>query len=285
MNVLEKWVNSFYEGYNDPDGIRKDENTYSYNNKDFYIQTMKILESRNSKFEVKMEANKPGLVMKNVETGKTFCLKSDQFGFSAPSIKLNHAYDVYLLKTENQNLNGAIEKVIAWVKKTREVGGSFFWPMELNDNGNYNLNPRINIERGGTKFKCKGSYIEDRVDLTLLEIKEVYDCGILKDNDAEIPKGNILLSKCFTSTMKEFLSEFDSFKEYVNFFGFNSFVEDKTKVPYNILKTPLAVLDGNIERIGILYNETMEASNYEIIFDNLDSMIKKRQRELGYLAS
>lgn len=48
-------------------------------------------------------------------------------------------------------------------KKDKNSWRILFWPLEYSD-GTYKLNPKYNLERGGTKYKRRGSYIEDRVD-------------------------------------------------------------------------------------------------------------------------
>lgn len=283
MVDLKEWVADFQSGYKDPDVISQGKSNYNYNNKEFYEQNMNAFANRKDHFEINMEVSKPGLVMTSIKTKNTYCLKSDQFGFSAPSDKLNHTYDIYLQKVidERLDLEKAYEKVKCWVKKTRQAGGSFFWPMEP-VNGGYNLNPKINVLRGGTKDH--GSYIKDRVDLTLLEIKAVYDSGILqslkKFSNLKTLENNILASQCLISvTMINFLSDFDSFSDYVDFFGFDLFVGDEN-VPYNILKKKPTVLDEDSKYKGALYNEAMKAGDYETIFDNIVRMIEERRRIL-----
>jgi hypothetical protein len=102
-----------------------------------------------------------------------FFLKSDQLGFSAPDG--NHIYDVYL---ENMATQGCTDKatneIICWILSTRTLGGGFLWPMEKKGDGTWNTNPDINSKRGGSKLR-RESYIEDRVDLTLWEIKHYFD--------------------------------------------------------------------------------------------------------------
>lgn len=129
MNNIENWIKAFYEEYVDPDGIRKSKkDEYTYNNLKFYELYQKVLNKRIDKFEVSFKSNSdtPGLQVKNLETKMTFCLKSDQFGFSAPSVQLNHPYDIYLVNCKNSELEGAIKNVMEWIRKTRIVGGSFF---------------------------------------------------------------------------------------------------------------------------------------------------------------
>lgn len=112
MNIIEDWIKSFCIDYIDPDGIYiNNKNEFKYKNKVYYLRYVEYLKNRSDKFDIKMEDNKPGLLMINKETKKEYYLKSDQFGFSAPSIYLNHPYDIYLKMYSNNNLCVAIEKV------------------------------------------------------------------------------------------------------------------------------------------------------------------------------
>jgi hypothetical protein len=82
------------------------------------------------------------------------------------------------------------------------------------------------------------SYIEDRVDLTLNEIKQFYEVW---NENKELPeeekikkvndRGVLLLrNEAEYETMCKWLSHFHSFEKYVDFFVLNSFViEEKTK--------------------------------------------------------
>lgn len=300
LQELRDWCKKFVsrEKYKDPDSI-----TVGFNYKDqgFYIKYAEILNSRTyfidtekEKFRVRFDetCEEPGLIFEKIIGKKVvskYYLKSDQFGFSRPDEDMKYPYDVYLKKVlENDVKNGenylpkAKENVEKWIKITRQVGGSFFWPMEKLSDGKFELNPTYNLERGGTKFKRKGSYIEDRVDLTLLEVCEIYNSGIL-DIYKKL-KGNVLIKNCSTVTMR-WLSEFESFEKFVDFFALTPFVKkenDKKYVPYNLLSENLEVFDvKNISRSRELFEPTMTIKDYEILFNRIVEKIKERRKELG----
>ena len=285
VNNIETWIKVFYKEYVDPDGISYLKNgNFKYNKPEFYESYQKVLNKRIDKFEVSFEFNSdiPGLQIKNLETNMTFCLKSDQFGFSVPSLQLNHPYDIYLMNCKNSELEGEIKSVMEWIKNTRIIGGSFFWPLEYSD-GMYKLNPKYNLERGGTKYKRRGSYIEDRVDLTLYEIKEIIDSQICQESHEkgieEKLKDNILFTRCFSDTMRNWLGQFKSFKEYVDFFGFAPFVDLESQRPYDIFSKNKEVLGEKIERKRCLY-ENVTNDQYKIIFDNIVDMVVERYKIL-----
>ena len=89
------------------------------------------------------------------------------------------------------------------------------------------------MERGN------GSYIEDRVDLTLLEIKHIYK---FRELENQLIYGKDYLFKRYKNQYADkWFGFFDSFEDYVDFFMFNDFVEDistngkKEYMPINIL--------------------------------------------------
>lgn len=119
MNRIKKWIEEFEKEYIDPDGIKRGKNGYEYNNEAFYNEYKNLLENRNNKFELHFDPrNEPGLIMINKKNKEKFWLKSDQFGFSAPSSKLNHVYDVYLLKVLKLN----DDQKLAEAKKMLGIG-------------------------------------------------------------------------------------------------------------------------------------------------------------------
>jgi hypothetical protein len=153
-----------------------------------------------------------------------FYLKSDQFGFSAPSDKRIHPYDVYLLCVENEKKEEAIENVANWICESRTIGGAFLWPMES----------IYNRKRGGS-IRQKGTnspqyYISDRVDLTLVEMKHIYDGQTLAEGD--------LLYNCYNKEqyMQPWLDHFKDFKTFCKFFCFQDFVYKVDDIPYDITK-------------------------------------------------
>jgi hypothetical protein len=158
-----------------------------------------------------------------------FYLKSDQFGFSAPSGNKNHPYDVYLqrVKKEKKNIKDVIENVANWIYESRTMGGAFLWPMELNKKNKWNTNPSYNYVRG--------NYLSDRVDLTLVEIKHIYD--VKEKEDKEIANGDFLYNR-YKKNMKSWLDHFDNFNTFCEFFCFQDFVYkvDDEHIPYDITK-------------------------------------------------
>ena len=202
-----------------------------------------------------------------------FYLKSDQFGFSAPSDKYNeHPYDTYLRLSEDKE---KFKKVAKWLYFSRGIGGSFLWPMEINKNGKLNKNPRINTDRGGSNpYNKDRSYnnrynrywIEDRVDLTLLEIKRVLDYS----SDEKI-SGSILWNCCLPETnLMKWLKHFGTFERYVKFFCFDSFVNDKN-IPIDITsckEDSILSMDKNLSK-------REEHSIYRLNSKVLDNMFEK----------
>ncbi len=194
----------------------------------------------------------------------------DQFGFSAPCTNLNHIYDRYLILSQKygKNKDEAIEKVINWVIGSRTIGGAFIWPKTMNRRISYNC--------------CRGKfYIEDRVDLTLLEIKHYLE-GTSKKED-------ILPNRIDEIKWLDYFKKLDPsnpFKKYVDTFCFNSFV-DKNYMPYDILKSDFA----DKKKIVIKEDKTLynkENSIYKIeeleiverMLNNVNILIEKRSKQI-----
>lgn len=57
----------------------------------------------------------------------SFYLRSDQFGFSAPSNKKSHPYDMYIGNCNDEARADAVNHVTDWIAMTRTIGGSFLW--------------------------------------------------------------------------------------------------------------------------------------------------------------
>ena len=162
-------------------------------------------------------------------------LTSDQFGFSAnkkgiydeKNHKLNEKYPfVKYVK------NGGVKSLVGdTIWNTRTIGGSFLWP-KVEDNRGYWVST-YNTERGVGKNPVHVDddfYIEDRVDLTLYEIKEFYEAYIeSKDYDSvkkNMSKDSLILRYCDSKEIFIWLSLFGTFENYVNFFCFNDFVNN-----------------------------------------------------------
>ncbi len=230
-------------------------------NKLFYEDLCEFLNSKSKTRKYTYEAN--FIKCLGVE------LYSDQFGFSAPCTNLNHVYDKYLEVSQKlgKDKDLAIEKVINWVMKTRTVGGSFIWPKPNDWEKTYNL------LRGGSCYK--GSYIEDRVDLTLLEIRHYFK------KTSQEPE---ILPNCNLEC--KWLNSFKSFENYVDELGFNSFV-DKNYMPYDILESNFSegkrvVIKENkvdYKKKKSLYkieNEEDYLNMLERMFDNVTLLIEER---------
>ena len=184
-------------------------------------------------------------------------LTSDQFGFSAISNEnqtwspLMYPYAIYerCYKGDKSLIGDTI-----WY--TRTIGGSFLWPKadQKGWSSLYNTNRGVN------------SYIEDRVDLTLYEIKEYLDYRNKRKQglDKEKPINNLLFNviedaekkeasacknckdkdecdkdKCHKvegNELQKWFSLFENFETYVKIFGFYDFVnkEDDEYYPKDI---------------------------------------------------
>lgn len=225
--------------YIDPDGKK---NTDFYSALSNFLNASRI--SRKNNKILSFEANEAPYGMITVyyknQNGKKhgFTLHSDQLGFSAvPCIYFRNNYPLsrYLemqknkldkLKNKSDKAPDAIAEFLAnYVYTTRTIGGSFLWPESW-----YKA---YNMSRGN------GSYIEDRVDLTLLEIKHIYK---FRELENQLIYGKDHLFKRYKNQYADkWFGFFDSFEDYVDFFMFNDFVEDistngkKEYMPINIL--------------------------------------------------
>ena len=279
--------------YIDPDSEYKDKRS-----QDFYQDLCQFLNARECELEQKLNGkykydfdknDKPyGVQVKEIigkEEKLIFYLKSDQFGFSRPSEEQKYIYDIYLKQSKNKAK--AINDIINWISNTRTLGGSFLWPMEKNKDGKWLSNPEYNKDRGGSKYGSKRYYIQDRSDLTLFEVKNLYS-KYTKDKDED---GNILLYSKINkwSNMKKWLNHFRNFKTYVEFFGFKiddetkSFVNNKNEVR-NIF--PFENKDGKIvEYFGTDFsiNEYIEKyfKEFNIYNEKQDNYIDKIEKMLN----
>lgn len=166
--------------------------------------------------------------------GTWLYLTSDQFGFSHPvrdkhkwkefaggrnGFKGAYPYGRYL-----ELRNGDHEFVAQCIYDTRTIGGSFIWPKVYHGS----WSSPYNAHRGA------GSYIEDRVDLTLLEIKEFYEayneCAATPSQEAvgqlletKTNNRNILLKYGDREAIFKWLTVFKSFENYIKFFCLDDF--------------------------------------------------------------
>ena len=150
-----------------------------------------------------------------------FCLKTDQFGFSAPRAEnvsgpqnvVPQPFCKYYEKEEDKEK--AITNIVKWIYITRSLGGSFLWP-EVKGTS-------YNIYRGGSIPRDNKRYMQDRVDLALLEVLHFFSNNYEQYNNdmlyRQIKKEN--------THMKEWLEHFGSFETFVTYFKFDDFVEKK----------------------------------------------------------
>ena len=225
--------------YTDPDGKK---NTGFYKDLSDFLNAARI--SRKNDKIISFEANEAPYGMITVYykdqygNEQHFTVHSDQLGFSAVCLKYfrkNYPLSRYLEMQKNKldKLKNKSDKKLETVAKflseyvytTRTLGGSFLWPEDWYKG--------YNMERGN------GSYIEDRVDLTLLEIKHIYKFSELEN---QLIYGKDYLFKRYKNQYADkWFGFFDSFEDYVDFFMFNDFVEDistngkKEYMPINIL--------------------------------------------------
>ncbi len=250
---ISELKNKNFEGiYRDPDG------TWSDINSDFYIKIEKFLNKQEKRFlngnwRYKFNHSEPGGINVYDNGNILFTLRSDQFGFSRPVKGKNYPYNRFLILSQDYNL--ACEKVGSWINDTRTIGGSFLWPIRLCYDGIYRS--EYNRDRGGQVNTGISYYIQDRVDLTLLEIKHSYDPNYEKKYSGDklfryyIDDTNYDEYEC--SHIKMWLDHFGSFYNYVDFFMLWDFVDKETLQVINI--TDGTKLDDNQERIPFLTND------------------------------
>lgn len=223
-----------YKLYIDPDNKKNDK---FYSDLSNFLNAARI-NRKNNKI-LSFEANEAPYGMITVYykdkygNKQHFTVHSDQFGFSAvPCIyfRKNYPLSRYLEMQKNKSKEGqkAIAEFLAnYVYTTRTIGGSFLWPETLHEQYN--------------KHRGNGSYIEDRVDLTLLEIKHYFEYRELDDKKKFKYSGDILFGYYDNLDAQTWFGFFDSFEEYVDFFMFNDFVDkDKQTKEY----TPINILTG-----------------------------------------
>ncbi len=220
--------------YIDPD---KKENEEFYRELSNFLNASRI--SRKNNKILSFEANEAPYGMITVYykdkygNKQHFTVHSDQFGFSAvPCIYFRNNYPLsrYLEMQKNKSdkdPDAVAEFLANYVYTTRTLGGSFLWPETLWKDYN--------------KSRGNGNYIEDRVDLTLLEIKHYFEYRDLDDKKKFKYSGDILFRYYDNLDAQTWFGFFDSFEDYVDFFMFNDFVDkDKQTKEY----TPINILTG-----------------------------------------
>ena len=241
-----EWIENPRQGecpYSDPDAV-------SSHNYEFYGEITEFLQDQKQQkkysncFDAGWEFEKPESEKKYPED-RTIALKksedddeaylyltSDQFGFSAIKEDITWSPLKYPYAIYERCYKGDKSLIGDTIWYTRTIGGSFLWPKVKcvrNWKSSYNL------------YRGVDSYIEDRVDLTLYEIKEFYDeYSVEKDyekiKDKLSEKGSNLLKYSDAEYIYKWLSIFKNFKTYVDFFCFDDFVnkEDDEYYPKDI---------------------------------------------------
>ena len=262
--------------YIDPD------TTYDDSQSKYYIELTKFLNKQEEKYidEEKrwkyiFENNKDepdGIkVKKNGET--IMVLKSDQLGFSAiHEDTFNHMgyiFNKYLVACKDLDATW----LASCIWKTRTIGGSFIWPINKIGRKQTNYN----------KTRGISNYIEDRADLTLLEIKHYYEWLKMCKNESHCFKDDLLhtaVSNKYTR-MDEWLEHFETFENYVKFFALTPFVDedDGECIPINIVESNISqekiepLKDTNRKKV---ISHIKDSDKLERIINNVSNLIIKR---------
>ena len=271
----EENVNWYMDPYTDPDSINTN-CTALYQDITTFLNLKE--EELNGKLKEKFvyvyePLESPYIQVKTDQTDDIlFYLKTDQFGFSAPSEEKSHPYDSYILLDKDRKQRCIrIHNVAKWIFDSRSLGGCFVWPLEKNKN-----NFVYNTSRGGSKKTRGGSYIQDRVDLTLLELKYVIERGDLEQSFYD----KLILGNHVEGNMKTWLDHFNGkFKNYVDFFCFDDFV-DGTEI-INILDDS-CLSQENIS-VKQIYSDGKCIINDEMLekmLIKLDKMIVQRSQKM-----
>lgn len=253
--------------------LRKRESESNYKNKYSFIPPKLAKLTSDSEKKIKDNDKYKIVVKQNDEL--LFRLTSDQFGFSGDEYVYQQSYGHlkyplarinYLSKHESIDEGERIlNKLINYVKNTRTLGGSFIWPTPKKSEGF--RNSKYNMSRG------VGSYIEDRVDLTLLEIKHALDGEYHKSQH----KDDILYTLYIKNTdgIRTWLDHFETFEKFVDYFMFNNFIENG--MPINIL-TGKAICEEEVKKYK---NKTCQIKNLKLselleMIERLENMIINR---------
>lgn len=237
--------------YIDPDGKK---NTDFYSALSDFLNASRI--SRKNNKILSFEANEAPYGMITVYykdkygNEQHFTVHSDQLGFSAvPKIyfRKNYPLSRYLEMQKNKldklknksDIDVVADFLTKYVYTTRTLGGSFLWPESWYKG--YNMSRGNGREIKDKIIKGNAGYIEDRVDLTLLEIKHYFEYRELDDKKNFKYSGDILFRYYDNLDAQTWFGFFDSFEDYVDFFMFNDFVDkDKQTKEY----TPINILTG-----------------------------------------
>lgn len=262
--------------YIDPDGKK---NTDFYSALSDFLNASRISRKNNKILSFEANEDPHGMITvyyKN-QNGKKhgFTLHSDQLGFSAVPctyFKQNYPLSRYLEMQRNKSENDqakAADFLTKYVYTTRTLGGSFLWPESWHRD--------YNMGRGN------GSYIEDRVDLTLLEIKHIYEFRKL---ESLLPYSrDLLFNRHKNQYADKWFGFFDSFEDYVDFFMFNNFVKATVKngkkeyMPINILTGKAFETEYPGYKTNTL-KEIEDEKQLKAMLERVRNMVEKRTKKM-----
>lgn len=227
---------AYYNIYMDPD---KKESIDFYNDLSDFLNAASCEHRKDLLFKANGLSKKGIMVYRKKDKKEYFTIQSDQLGFSAvPWIYFSTKYPLSRY-FEMQKNKEAAKFLTDYVLATRTLGGSFLWPESWHKG--YNMSRGNGREIKDKIIKGNAGYIEDRVDLTLLEIKHYFEYRELDDKKNFKYSGDILFRYYDNLDAQTWFGFFDSFEDYVDFFMFNDFVDkDKQTKEY----TPINILTG-----------------------------------------
>lgn len=201
-----------------------------------------------------------------------FRLTSDQFGFSATETKYNdNRYPLTNLlrlyqNSEPEERDKVKKRITQYVKNTRTIGGSFLWPVPPKGKRNCNYNQQRGVR----------NYLEDRVDLTLLEIKHALEGRYDNGEYASDMLYNQYRSE--KTHIKTWLEHFGTFPEYVEYFMLEPFIAEDGW-PINIVNgEPLN--DNYIENYREHRLQDLSAEKLCDMLKRLECMILNRSKKM-----
>lgn len=298
--------------YRDPDTMNEkysvfDPEKEAYENRRFYQDLAKFMNRReetlkfNERFFYEVPTEEGGfvyIIVKDCFGNEIMKLTSDQLSFSAWQERMigsyfSESYPLHRCFEYAQQLRTPEEKedihkfMAQYVYDTRTLGGSFIFPKIWDDKKNsYTCNYNY--------FRGAGSYIEDSVDFTLLEIKHFYDnLGKTKGDISyeDSTEEDILYKECENneSKMKRYLMHFESFEKYVSFFMLESFVGINKDYPFSEI-FPINIftkdIETNVETLEAFVDKKKRIENVKDIkeimnmLENVRRMVIKRSEEI-----
>ena len=283
--------------YQDPDRLKRNSGSQFYKDYEAFLNKWSENENR-----YKYQTKGPDCIK---DSECDILLRTDQFGFSfagKTAYDSRYPYGLYLQLIQSGNMSSDnrkkhIEFIAECVNNTRTLGGAFVWPI-AQVWGKYLS--RYNTVRG------VGSYIEDRIDLTLWEVKcfyqiyeklpeKTYDAFREEYDNDETYKNNILFHypkfkdesyEDEYQAMYKFLAEFSTFDNYAKFFCFEGNFVQEGKI--------VDIINSVVSKRNIKYLEerkNIDTNKKEIqsitkiedlhhVLENVSSLILKRSKDM-----